>query len=308
VRDFVDHRQFSLLARAGRARDMAMRGTCYVARAGNGQNQPVRWVLSDGSVDRAGDRISPTGWDNTGFLKNPVVLYGHDAADPPIGRVVSLWNNGTQLVGEIEFAPSGVNELADTVAGLVRAGFIKAGSVGFVPIEWEFSSDPARKGGIDFKRQELLEFSIVAVPCNSNALIAARAKGIDLRPLARSERRGAVSADQAAARIRARALAESLDRPAVNPSTLRELDEGEILRQELLLARARRAAAARNGFWSGPLIEALDDGGRTQADARRHAAIVKIKHQLDCLRDEHGRVTDPAFAARLREQLDRMGG
>jgi hypothetical protein len=31
--------------------------------------------------------------------------------------------------------------------------------------------------GIDFKRQELLEFSIVPVPANANALIEARAYG-----------------------------------------------------------------------------------------------------------------------------------
>jgi hypothetical protein len=57
---------------------------------------------------------------------------------------------------------------------LVVDGFIAAGSVGFIPIEFNFSSNPDRPMGIDFKRQELLEFSVVPVPANANALIEAR--------------------------------------------------------------------------------------------------------------------------------------
>jgi hypothetical protein len=55
---------------------------------------------------------------------------------------------------------------------LITAGYIKAGSVGFIPLERKFSDQ--RHGGIDFKRQDLLEFSIVPVPANAHALIEAR--------------------------------------------------------------------------------------------------------------------------------------
>jgi phage head maturation protease len=50
-------------------------------------------------------------------------------------------------------------------------GYLKATSVGFMPLKYTFSKDPAREYGIDFLEQELLEFSIVTIPANPDALI-----------------------------------------------------------------------------------------------------------------------------------------
>ena len=55
---------------------------------------------------------------------------------------------------------------------LVEADFLKATSVGFAPIKFKFTSNPDRQFGIDFIEQELLEFSIVPVPANPDAVIA----------------------------------------------------------------------------------------------------------------------------------------
>ena len=60
---------------------------------------------------------------------------------------------------------------------------MKAVSVGFNPLEWNFVQSKERPFGIDFIKQELLEISPCPVPCNANALIEARAKGIDTAPL-----------------------------------------------------------------------------------------------------------------------------
>jgi hypothetical protein len=86
-------------------------------------------------------------------------------------------------MGDIEFAPLETYAFADTIFQLTRNGFINAVSVGFNPLEWTFVNDKDRPYGIDFKRQELVEISICPVPCNANALIEARAKGIDTRPM-----------------------------------------------------------------------------------------------------------------------------
>jgi len=56
---------------------------------------------------------------------------------------------------------------------------LNATSVGFKPKEWVFNED---RKGVDFKTQELLEFSVVPVPSNPEALIEARSAGIDLGP------------------------------------------------------------------------------------------------------------------------------
>lgn len=144
----------------------------------------VRFTFSDGTIDRAGDSIDPKGWVLDNFNKNPVILWAHDSWSPPIGRGVDVSAAGDALVGDVDFMPPEINGFADTVYRMVKAGYIKAGSVGFLPLEWTFVNDKDRPYGINFEKQELLEFSICPVPCNPNALQEARSKGIDTAPLA----------------------------------------------------------------------------------------------------------------------------
>jgi HK97 family phage prohead protease len=119
-----------------------------------------------------GDSISAAGWELDSYRRNPVVLWAHDSNSPPIGKMTSVFISGDRLIGDVRFAPLEVYEFADQIYRLITAGYIKSGSVGFIPIDYKFSD--SRSGGIDFKRQELLEFSIVPVPANANALIEAR--------------------------------------------------------------------------------------------------------------------------------------
>jgi hypothetical protein len=70
-------------------------------------------------------------------------------------------SDGLRLVGDVQFPPAGTYELADTVCGLVKAGYIKAGSVGFLPGEYRFSEDKSRGGGIDFIRDHADVSSLV---------------------------------------------------------------------------------------------------------------------------------------------------
>lgn len=153
-------------------------------KAVEGTERTIRFCFSDGSVDRAGDTIDPKGWDLAGFTRNPVALWAHNSWDPPIGRASNLViEEGTRLMGDIEFASAEVYPFADTIYRLVKAGYINAVSVGFLPKDYEWSDDDDREWGIDFKAQELLEISCVPVPCNANALLEARGKGIDVVPL-----------------------------------------------------------------------------------------------------------------------------
>jgi HK97 family phage prohead protease len=140
-------------------------------------------VFSEESVDLANDLISVKGWDYANYLKNPVVPFGHDTTQPPIGRARNVRVRGKQLVGDIEFAGPDVYEFADTVFQLVKGRFLNAVSVGFKPLKWAFSNDKNRPGGINFLEQRLLEVSVVPVPCHPGALIEARSAGIDTRGL-----------------------------------------------------------------------------------------------------------------------------
>lgn len=151
--------------------------------AGDGSRR-IRFVFSDASVDRSGDTIAPDGWQLDAFGENPVALWAHDASALPIGRAVNVLVEAGRLMGDIEFAAAEDYAFADTVYRMVKAGYINAVSVGFMPIDYKWADDEEeRPWGIDFTQQELLEISVVPVPCNANALIEARAKGIDTRPL-----------------------------------------------------------------------------------------------------------------------------
>jgi HK97 family phage prohead protease len=175
---FVDQRRFHELARRGGTAGIGIQRPASVLRAGGDGSRTVTFVLSDGSVDRMGDTIDPDGWDLAAFRKNPVVLWAHDALAPPIGRLTNVFSDGTRLIGDVEFAAAETYEFADTIFRLVREGFLSAGSVGFLPIEFYFAKDRDRSMGVDFHQCELLEFSIVPVPANANALAQACAKGL----------------------------------------------------------------------------------------------------------------------------------
>lgn len=142
----------------------------------------VSFVFSDESVDRYGDIIQARGWDLANFNANPVALFGHDAGsvENVVGRAKNVRVKGTELIGDIEFMGADVNPNAEAVYQMVKGGFLKTVSVGFAPIEWKATKDKARPGGVDFIKQELLEISIVPIPANPNALVQARAAGIEV--------------------------------------------------------------------------------------------------------------------------------
>lgn len=154
------------------------RNEARVLRALDPEQRTVRFIFSDGSVDRMGDTIDPNGWSTTAFMKNPVILWSHDSAAPPIGRALRVWSDGTRLMGDIAFAPSETYAFADTIYRLVLGKYLSAGSVGFRGIDYKWADDPARPSGVDFKKQELLEFSLVTIPANANALVQAQVKGL----------------------------------------------------------------------------------------------------------------------------------
>ena len=131
-----------------------------------------------------GDTIKAAGWDLTNYVNNPVALWAHDSSAPPIGGGSNVAVTGTRLLGDITFASAETYPFADTIYRLLLDKFLRAVSVGFMPTKHLFvQNDDARPWGIDFLEQSLLEISVCPVPANPNALVEARRKGIDTRPL-----------------------------------------------------------------------------------------------------------------------------
>lgn len=130
----------------------------------------VEAIISSGSTDRHGEKIDIDGMDTRKYMKNPVVLWAHDSTSLPIAMATKLWKESGKLMGRFKFAVSEY-PFAKTVYELVRGGFIRAVSVGFIPLEME---------GNVYSKSEMLEFSVVPVPANPEALIFAKQLGLDM--------------------------------------------------------------------------------------------------------------------------------
>ena len=135
-----------------------------------GQGFP--WTLSTFDLDRFGERIDPQGWDYKRFMENPVVEWAHRYDIPAIGKIEGLAVDGDGLHGVVFFNDKSFDAFGWSIGQRVKAGVIRAGSVGFRALEIEIPSKEDGKDGTSliFRKQELLEFSICNVPANPFAL------------------------------------------------------------------------------------------------------------------------------------------
>ena len=135
-----------------------------------GQGFP--WTLSTFDLDRFGERIDPQGWDFKRYMVNPVVEWAHRYDIPAIGKIEGLTIDDEGLHGLVYFNDKSYDPFGWSIGQRVKAGVIRAGSVGFRVIEIEIPSKEDSKDGTSliFRKQELLEFSICNVPANPFAL------------------------------------------------------------------------------------------------------------------------------------------
>lgn len=126
------------------------------------------FVVSTPEVDRYGTIIVPSGIDYTAYLNNPIVLAQHDSDDWPIGKCLGFMMNGENLEATLQFHR--ITEEACEVADLVAAGYVRAVSVGIIPIESEEQTIDGKTVTV-YTKSELVEFSVVSIPANREALI-----------------------------------------------------------------------------------------------------------------------------------------
>jgi HK97 family phage prohead protease len=162
----------------------------------------IDFVASTAALDRYQEVIEPEGWQLDRYRQNPVFLNSHRSGD--IGQVlgraliteVREINGRKALFQRIEFAVD-ENPLAALAFGLYRGGFLKAVSVGFIPIRWVNGKDgdPFRRRYLE---QELVELSAVTVPANAEALVLNALRGAGLQPSNSGRARMAVRKDPSA--------------------------------------------------------------------------------------------------------------
>lgn len=179
------------------------------------------WWASDERVDSHGDVIRQAGWRFNRFERNPVLLFGHNSFDDPIGTMLD-WRIEDRKAAD--YAGPGLwllayiargDDLSDRIARKVDSGIIRTGSVGFRPIEIVFIEDEEERKaagagpkGVILWEQELVEYSVVSIPANDGAevirtLEAAKADGVltgqkDIEDLAELSRREFARRDDSA--------------------------------------------------------------------------------------------------------------
>ncbi len=146
------------------------------------ETRGVTITASDETVDRYGDIVRASGWDLRSYQRNPVVLTDHDYRVASIVGTADVAVRDGRLAARITLDPPETNRQASIVANLLASGSLRSVSVGFRPLEPPTPIlDETGKwtGGFEFKRQELLEISWVAVPANPNATLSQTPAGAD---------------------------------------------------------------------------------------------------------------------------------
>jgi len=145
------------------------------------KNREASFIISSDHKDRYGEIVEQSSWQLDNYKKNPIVLWGHnpELADNVLGQAVSIETkddtDGHQItVAKMKFAEAGTSQNADTVFSLVRQGILRTVSVGFIPHAFKEIQDPETKESVlVLQENELLEFSIVPIPANPNAVALA---------------------------------------------------------------------------------------------------------------------------------------
>ena len=113
------------------------------------------------------------------YMRNPVVMWAHDtigvtdSGGLPVGRTTSLSRgDGDAIVAEFEFLPD--DPFADRVRNAWDQGYIRAASISWKPEDVEEVDR-----GFRINTSDMLEWSIVAIPADPDALRTAHQRMLD---------------------------------------------------------------------------------------------------------------------------------
>ncbi len=151
----------------------------------------ITHVISSGRLDRGNRIVEPAGWKLANFRKAPRVLADHDySIERVIGtghdlKVVDLPRIGEALVATTQFAEEGAGAVAFQLA---VTGLVNTWSVGWIGLKShrigeveDCEACEAAKNvewGRHFVTQELLEYSLVAIPANPDIVMGLCAAGL----------------------------------------------------------------------------------------------------------------------------------
>ena len=156
----------------------------------------IEFVASDETIDCYGEIVRVNGWKFTHFQNNAPFVDSHDYSciEKLLGQVIGSRVENNQLVQTVKYARL-PGTLSDFAFKMCRDGFLKAVSVGFVPVRTvsrydsnpagfqqqiaELKLQPADAGRLQcvYLEQEQLELSQCILGANPNALAKAYKAG-----------------------------------------------------------------------------------------------------------------------------------
>ena len=160
----------------------------------------VEYVASDESLDSYREIIRAKGWRFTHFQKNAPFVDSHsyDSINQLLGKVVDFTVSKGRLVETVKWAIDvATNQLAQHGFAMTQAGYLKAVSVGFMPVkmvsQWDADpsgyvkqlqqlgledADASAKPRAIYLEQEQVELSACVIGANPNALAKAYKAGV----------------------------------------------------------------------------------------------------------------------------------
>lgn len=159
-------------------------------KAGDGRREIVA-MISTTAVDRDGDVLLPSGMVSEDYRKNPIVLFAHDNQRLPVAKVnepgtdIRKTSSGVmakaRMLDRPPSLPESIEWVPDTLLDLFRQGAPLGFSVGFRIEDARAATKKDRerfgqKASRVVTKWDLLEFSIVPIPANQDALLVSVSK------------------------------------------------------------------------------------------------------------------------------------
>lgn len=132
----------------------------------------VSGVANMAKEDRMSDIILKEAWQVDNYKNNPVILFNH-CYDNLVGKAtdIQVTELGLEITAQIGDPEAGyeLTDIQKNIRSLLAQGILKAFSVGFFPLEAEYDETNNR---FVITKAELLEVSLVSVPCQQESLIS----------------------------------------------------------------------------------------------------------------------------------------
>lgn len=218
----------------------------------------IRGIATTPEPDRVDDIVEPMG----AKFKNPAPLLWMHRHDLPVGSVVfgKPTKEGIPFEASLPRVsePSGLKSRIDEAWESVKAGLVRAVSIGFRPLEYSII---AETGGKRFTKSEIFELSLVTVPANASATIS------EIKSLDRQYREAAIGQETKETKsVPDSGVAEKKAKPVKLPTKEKEMSLSEKLKGFQDELKAKNGKLIELAEKSGEDGQTFDEADQEQFD------------------------------------------